>query len=83
MAMMEKDLLDTLYRKLTGKHADAVEKLPASGSNRHYYRLYGSPTLIGVAGESVDENKAFCCLSAHFHRKGLPVPQVLAVSDDG
>jgi aminoglycoside/choline kinase family phosphotransferase len=57
--------------------------LPTSGSNRKYYRLQSNNiSLIGVHGESVDENRAFICLARHFLGRGLNVPEVLAVSDD-
>jgi aminoglycoside/choline kinase family phosphotransferase len=38
--------------------------------------------LIGVQGTSKDENHAFLYMAEHFMKKGLNVPQVLAVSDD-
>ena len=75
--------LCALYRQATGREPVAVEPLPASGSARRYYRLAGQPTLMGVHGESAEENRAFIYLSRHFRGKGLPVPQVLAVSADG
>ena len=59
-----------------------VTALPGAGSNRKYYRVGESPTLIGVCGTSADENKAFVYMARHFEEKGLPVPHVYAVSDD-
>ena len=38
--------------------------------------------MIGVSGESAEENRAFLYMAAHFRSKGLPVPQVVAQSDD-
>ena len=74
--------LCALYRRTTGREPTAVEPLPASGSARRYYRLRGVVTLMGVEGESVEENRAFIYLSGHFAGKGLPVPRVVAVSND-
>lgn len=74
--------LKKLYLTYTGHEPETIEEFPSSGSNRRYFRLGGSPTLIGVRGESVEENRAFLYMAAHFHRKGLPVPQVLLQSED-
>ena len=61
-----------------------VEELPKAGSNRQYYRLTHADghTVIGVVGTSRDENHAFLYLARHFQHRRLPVPEVLAVSDD-
>ncbi len=78
--------LNELYRRYTGKDAEQVKLLTPAGSSRKYYRLSGGDgevSLIGVAGTDCKENEAFIYLSRHFYEKGLPVPRVLAVSDDG
>ncbi len=75
--------LATLFKEHTGKSNPEIEPLPSSGSNRRYYRLTKDDiSLIGVAGQSRDENRAFIALARHFHAQNLPVPQVLAASDD-
>lgn len=75
--------LVSLFTEYTGKNNPDVEALPTSGSNRKYFRLkQGNISLIGVFGESVEENNAFIYLANHFHNKGLNVPEVVAVSDD-
>ena len=66
--------LETLYSQLTGHAPESVEALPGAGSNRSYYRLKGTPTLIGVCGTSREENEAFIYLSRHFQAQHLPVP---------
>ena len=38
--------------------------------------------MIGVVGTSQRENEAFLALAAHLRGKGLPVPEVFAVSED-
>ncbi len=75
--------LVNLYATCTGHQPEHIDELPASGSNRRYFRLIGHPTLIGVQGESIEENRAFLYMARHFHEKGLPVPRVFAQSDDG
>ena len=75
--------LETLYSQFTGHAPESMEALPGAGSNRSYYRLKGTPTLIGVCGTSREENEAFIYLSRHFQAQHLPVPAVHAVSNDG
>ncbi len=73
-----------LYTRWTGEQPAHVAKLEGAGSNRIYYRLTArsGSTVIGVVGTSRDENHAFIYLSEHFTDRKLPVPRVLAVSDD-
>lgn len=73
-----------LYKSWRGEEPAGVEKLQGAGSNRAYYRFVDleGATTIGVIGTSRDENHAFLCLARHFTHKQLPVPQILAVSDD-
>ena len=80
---MINEALINLYSSYTGNEPENIDELPVSGSNRRYFRLTGKTTLIGVHGESFEENRAFLYMSQHFHQKGLPVPQVFAQSDDG
>lgn len=78
-----KSLLE-LYSKWIGAEPQHVEKLPGAGSNREYYRLTSDDgtSVIGCIGTSRDENHAFIYLARHFTKRQLPVPKVLAVSDD-
>lgn len=73
-----------LYRSWRGEEPCETEKLPGAGSNRVYYRFADSKgsSVIGVIGTSRDENHAFIYMSRHFAHRQLPVPKVLAVSDD-
>ena len=74
--------LQKLYQQYTGVPAEEIIEMPASGSNRRYFRLTGVQSLIGVYGTSVEENEAFLYMAEHFKRKNLPVPQVRCVSED-
>ena len=73
-----------LYHSATGHQPAQCQAITGSGSNRQYFRLTDSEgaTLIGVVGTSKEENHAFIYLSRHFREKDLPVPEVVAVSDD-
>lgn len=77
------EVLKDLYTEYYGVAPTMVEPLTAAGSARQYYRLQagGSP-LVGVVGESIEENRAFIALSQHLSDAGLPVPRVVAVSGD-
>ncbi len=77
--------LTQLYKAHTGQEPTHCTAITGSGSNRQYYRLTDSRgnSLIGVVGTSRDENHAFVYLSQHFRQRQLPVPEVVAVSDDG
>ncbi len=73
-----------LYTTWAGEAPAQVEKLASQGSNREYYRLTGQDgdTVIGVVGTSQEEDHAFVYLANHFTQRQLPVPKVLAVSED-
>lgn len=78
------DRLESLFRSYTGVEAENCLKLTPSGSRRRYCRLTsGGISLIGVTGTDKDENRAFIALAKHFRSKGIRVPEVYAVSEDG
>ncbi len=80
---MNRETLEQLFHKLTNTELIEKELITGSGSNRKYYRLKGKDgTFIGVEGNSLEENWAFLELTKHFTQKKLPVPQLLAVSND-
>ena len=79
---MVTEVLKDLYHTFVGRPADEIVELPSSGSNRRYFRLSGSRSLIGVSGTSRPENEAFLYMAAHFRQKGLPVPEVYCSSED-
>lgn len=72
-----------LYEDYVGRAPDECVPLAGAGSNRRYYRLSGTMSMIGTIGDDIRENEAFVYLSNHFVEKGFPVPRVYGVSDDG
>ena len=73
-----------LYKNTFGCEPQSVVRLTGDGSNRVYYRISSDDvTVIGAAGTSVEENKAFAALSEALLACGVAAPKVLAVSDDG
>lgn len=78
-----KDTLTQLYRQWAGESPVNVVPLTGAGSNRRYFRLSGGrETVIGVAGTSLEENRAFFAIARQLAGQGIRVPEVLAVSDD-
>jgi aminoglycoside/choline kinase family phosphotransferase len=72
-----------LYQSWSGKPCDQVDVLPQSGSDRRYFRLHADKgTFIATHGDNVPENDAFIYFSEHFKERNLPVPSILAVSED-
>ncbi len=81
---MSNDILQELFESYSGRKLSLKTELPTSGSHRRYFRLTGGNiSIIGVLGTDFDENRAFITLSRHFKEKGINVPTVLAVSEDG
>lgn len=79
---MNSDILKQLYTQHVGCEPEEIVEMPASGSNRRYFRLNGKQSIVGVLGECQQENNAFLYMDKHFLNKGLPVPRVIAHSDD-
>lgn len=76
-------VLKRLYTEYYGVQPTMVVPLTAAGSARQYFRIQaGGTSLVGVIGESIEENRAFIALSQHLANAGLPVPRVVATSDD-
>jgi len=74
----------SLYRQWKGSDPASLDVLQQSGSERRYFRLSdGSQSVIGTYGANTRENETFIYFSREFGTKQLPVPQLLAVSEDG
>ncbi len=75
--------IGSLFENLKGKPADRIEKLPQSGSDRIYFRIYfEDETFIATYNNNIQENRTFINFTLHFRQKKLPVPEILAISDD-
>jgi aminoglycoside/choline kinase family phosphotransferase len=61
---------------------ERIEKLPQSGSDRTYFRIYTltGETFIATYNLNIKENNTFIRFSRHFHGQGQPVPEILACS---
>ncbi|MBR1889323.1 MAG: phosphotransferase [Alloprevotella sp.] len=76
--------LQILYKETFRQAFAHCTPLTPSGSNRQYFRLEHTDgrTCIGVVGTSKAENHAFIYLTRHFEALHLPVPHLIAVSED-
>ena len=83
MSQTRLELLNDLFDRWCGETVISINKLPASGSPREYYRIDGTgSTVIGVINLDREENEAFIEFSRHFHSKGLAVPEIYLVDLD-
>lgn len=77
------DAVTALYTRYKGVAPTSLDVLPQSGSERRYFRLRGpQDSVIGTYGNNLKENEAFFYFSDHFKKKGLAVPEILAISED-
>jgi aminoglycoside/choline kinase family phosphotransferase len=71
------ELLNQIFENWSGSKALSINKLPASGSKREYYRITGNKHVaIGAINEDAAENLAFIGFTKHFLNLGLPVPEI-------
>ena len=76
-------VLSDLFTAWAGNAPDSVSILPASGSQRRYFRLFGRKgTAIGAYGSEPAENRAFFTIGKHLLKKGVNVPELYAVAND-
>ena len=76
--------MENLFTAYFGVEPQSCEPLSGSGSNRRYFRLSAEGrSCMGVIGTDARENDAFIKLAEHFRSKGINVPLVYAVSEDG
>ncbi|MDB5191480.1 MAG: putative phosphotransferase related to Ser/Thr protein kinase [Segetibacter sp.] len=72
-----------LFKSYSGAQADRIEKLPQSGSDRIYFRIYkNETTCIATFNLNIKENATFIYFSDHFLKTGLPMPAIYATNDD-
>ncbi|MCK5066803.1 MAG: phosphotransferase, partial [Bacteroidales bacterium] len=80
MSQTRLELLNDLFHRWCGESIVSINKLPASGSPREYYRIKGTDSsAIGAINLDREENVAFIEFSRHFHSLGLCVPEIYLV----
>lgn len=73
--------LQHLYEQWAGESLTDWTALPASGSDRRYYRGKSAHrSALAVYHPDHRENQSFVAYTEHFLSKGLPVPQIYAIA---
>lgn len=76
-------ILSDLFTKHFGEKPTDITLIPASGSDRRYVRLSNEQhSVIGAYSPDKKENNTFFYFSQVFAKHHLPVPEVLARSND-
>ncbi len=77
------EAIGKLFLLINGTRPDRIEKLPQSGSDRIYFRIYwGEETFIATHNLNQRETQTFIYFSRHFTNAGLPVPAILGVNEE-
>ncbi len=75
--------IESLFISCFQTEADSIEKLPLSGSDRIYYRIFADAgTYIATYNLNKKETVTFIEFSKHFKSNGSPVPEIYAVNDE-
>lgn len=75
--------VQTLFEKYSGTDEYQIHPLPSSGGDRKYFRItWKKGSCIAAIGNETKENETFFYMAGHFRKLGLPVPEILAVSED-
>ena len=70
-------LIQNFFEEWANESMQSLSELPASGSDRQYYRIKGNlRTAVAVYNPWKEENDTFVAYSRHFRTKGLSVPEV-------
>jgi len=76
---MTEQKLKQLFQTWANEKVETIKALPASGSDRKYYRITGqTKTAIAAFNPNEAENQAFINFTNHFKSKGINVPEIYA-----
>lgn len=72
------------FQQYSSQPIQQIEKIPQSGSDRVYYRIYcdDKKTYIATYSNNIRENNTFIYFSKHFKNINAPVPEVLAKNEE-
>lgn len=77
------EAINELFQTFSPAPADAINKLPQSGSDRIYYRIIaGDTSYIATSNHNQQETITFVEFSKHFKTTNQPVPLIYAVNKD-
>ncbi len=75
--------IQDLYFNWKNEAPQRIEKLPQSGSDRIYFRIFTTnETFIATYNLNVQENNTFVVFSKHFAQQQLPVPEVYCINNE-
>lgn len=75
--------LEKLFEQHFGRKPQHVDMLPASGSDRRYFRVSDDKTTaIGTYNKHIAENNSYFYFTDLFHKHGINVPDVYIISKD-
>jgi aminoglycoside/choline kinase family phosphotransferase len=75
--------IKTLFESFNSLPIVNIEKLPPSGGDRIYFRIFTEPaSYIATYNKNVKENLTFLKFSFHFKKKNCPVPEIYAANTD-
>ncbi len=77
-------IIADIYQKFSGEKTQSVVQLPATASDRIYFRItaHSGQTFIATYSTNLRENASFVNLSRHFASHTLNVPKILHVEPD-
>ncbi len=75
--------ISSLYSSCFFTQPSKISKLPQSGGDRQYFRIYGAESsVIATVNANLQENETFFYFSAHFKSLNFNVPEIYAISED-
>lgn len=79
-----KEEIKVLLNSFSNDTVTDIEKLPQSGGDRVYYRIYTEEeNFIATYSTNLRETKTFLCFTKHFKNTSAPVPDIYAVNEAG
>jgi len=77
--------IEKLFAAVPHQSIDRIEKIPQSGGDRAYFRVFDQvgKSYIATQGTNLKENRTFLYFSHQLKKAGAPVPEILAESSDG
>ena len=81
----ETQAISKLFSSFKKEEPVQIDKLPQSGSDRTYYRIYDKQnnSYIATVNKHVRENETFLYFTKIGQEAGAPVPKILAVDESG
>jgi aminoglycoside/choline kinase family phosphotransferase len=77
-------IIADIYHNYSGEEPQSVVQLPATASDRLYFRVTAKndQTVIATHSTNIRENRSFIALANHFASHGLNVPCIVFSSND-